>query len=443
MSFIVIGGGISGLYSAYSLHKCFGINNIIVIEKNKRLGGRIDTIDVDGQLIELGAGGVVNVQHNVLSLLAELGLTVINSNANRSFALTSTISTKEIFNEHSIVPSVYRINDIISIKNTDFYDVINDLIIRLNDLDFYKTALSYNLYALIEKMYGNSKADQLMYQFGYHSDFSEQNSVQALQMFTKEFSPNSEFYRVSGGMSAIINALELYLIKNNIIIKTSCQCTDIKKRNNNYVCLLDNGDEYEANNVIVAIPKTDIMKIPFFSIVKEKLASVFNKPLSRIYVFFPKTNGKIWFDHINGTLTSKTLLSQIVPINKDKGILMIYTDGLNARTLYCFEKNNILKRELMYHLIKLFSDIDIPMPTKIITSFHDSATHVWKPSVDPYQMYKEIMKPIDSEKVYIVGEAYSLNQQWSEGAVQSVNDLMDRIRNQFLVSNNNKTMSLQ
>jgi hypothetical protein len=146
----------------------------------------------------------------------------------------------------------------------------------------------------------------------------------------------------------------------------------------------------------------------------------------RIYIFFPLTNDKIWFDNINATLTTRTLLNQIIPYDKKRGILMIYCDGLSAKTWYHFSEN-ILKRELLYHLTKLFSDIDIPEPIKIYTSYHDSATHVWKPCVNPVKMYEDIVQPIDGENIFIVGEAYSLNQQWSEGAIQSVMHLMVRL----------------
>ncbi|XWV26597.1 amino oxidase family protein [Tupanvirus soda lake] len=430
MSYIIIGGGISGLYSAYSLHKKYNVSDITVIEKENKLGGRINTIYVDDSFLEMGAGGVVNTQKNMMKLLDELGLKdkLNKGSSGRSLVISESISTSNFISiKNEIVPTIYKIIDILDIKNTDFYDIIEILIKRLDDKVFYKTALSYNLYSLIEKLYGYEKADTMMYQFGFHADFYEQNAVEALDMFRKEFARDAKFHRINGGMIQIINELTTYSQKNNITIKTNCKCIDISKNKSKYICSLTNGEHIESDNIIISIPKMNMLKINFFENIHDKINSVIHKPLSRIYAFFPQVDGKIWFDGINTSLTTKTLMNQIIPIDKEKGILMIYCDSINAKTWHYFDKNGILERELMYHLTKLFSDIIIPSPTKIYVSYYDSATHVWKPSLDPYQMYKEIMQPFKGENIYIVGETYSLNQQWSEGAIQSVNDLMELI----------------
>ncbi len=435
MSYVIIGGGIAGLYCAYSLHIRFGLSDIIVVEKDNRLGGRINTIHVDNQLIELGAGGVVNVQHNMFSLLSKLGISVSKGSSGRSQIITSTLSTKKITGEtNPFVPTVYKIDNIINILDTDFYVIIEDLIKKLDDDMFRENARSYNLYALVEKIYGSVKADQLLYQFGYHDDFQKQNSVEALKMFEKEFRPDAKYHRVIGGMSYIIDKLTSYLKENNIKILTNTKFMDIHKITNGYNCIFDNVKKISTKNIILAVPKKALLKIPFLSVAKNKLKSISNKSLSRIYLFFPKNNNKVWFDHINDILTTNTLLSQISPINKSDGILMIYTDGQNAKTMHYLEKNNILEPEIMYHLIKLFSDIEIPKPIKIITSYYDTATHIWKPSINAYQMYYDIMQPIKNEKIFITGEAYSLNQQWCEGAVENVNDLMLLVEKNYEIS---------
>ncbi|XWV25335.1 amino oxidase family protein [Tupanvirus deep ocean] len=434
MSYLIIGGGISGLYSAYSLHKNFGVTNITVIEKENKLGGRINTMYVDDIFLEMGAGGVVNTQKNIMKLLDELGLKdkLNKGGGGRSLVISESIPTSNfIVGQNEKVPTIYKIKDIIDIKDTDFYDIIETLTERLKNKIFYETAISYNLYRLIEKLYGYEKADTMMYQFGFHADFYEQNAVEALDMFKKEFSRDAKFHRINGGMIQIINALASYLRKNNITIKTNCKCIDISKNKSKYICSLENGGWIESDNIIISVPKMNMLKINFFTNFQNKINSVIHKPLSRIYAFFPKVDGKIWFDSINTSLTTKTLMNQIIPIDKEKGILMIYCDSVNAKTWHYFDKNGILERELMYHLTKLFSDIIIPSPTKIYVSYYDSATHVWKPSVDPYQMYKKVMQPIEGENIYIVGETYSLNQQWSEGAIQSVNDLMELLYLEF------------
>lgn len=430
MDYIIVGGGISGLYCAYILHKKHDIKNIIVLEKNNRLGGRIDTMYVNDIPMEMGAARVVDLQKNIMALLEELDLIdkLGKGSNDKSLVVTSTIPTSNYGNKYSeIIPTIYQITDIVDIKKTDFYDILDTLTRRLDDDEFYQTALTYNLYALIEKFYGFEKADQLVYQFGYHSNFYDQNSIEALGMFAKEFSKNAKYHGINGGMIQIINKLSEYLTKNNINIELNSECIDIDKQNGQYVCLINNNRKMIGKNIVFAIPKINLLKICFFENIFTKLNSVFHKPLIKIYVFFPLVDGKVWFDKINSTLTTRTIMNQIIPYNKEKGILLMYCDNINAETWYYFEKRNILERELMYHLTKLFSDQIIPDPIKIYTCYHDSASHVWKPHINPKQMYEDIVKPYNNENIYIVGEAYSLNQQWSEGAIQSVNHLMDKI----------------
>ncbi len=51
---VILGAGASGLYAAYNLAKR-GFTNIIVVEAQDRVGGRIHTIDHGEDVLELGA----------------------------------------------------------------------------------------------------------------------------------------------------------------------------------------------------------------------------------------------------------------------------------------------------------------------------------------------------------------------------------------------------
>ena len=52
---VIIGGGITGLYTCYQLLKQKGPGHkIALFEKSERFGGRIETIEMDGFLAEFG-----------------------------------------------------------------------------------------------------------------------------------------------------------------------------------------------------------------------------------------------------------------------------------------------------------------------------------------------------------------------------------------------------
>lgn len=191
---------------------------------------------------------------------------------------------------------------------------------------------------------------------------------------------------------------------------------------------MDNNDEIITDNIIFAITKKDLMGIKYLEPVYDDLNFVIEKSLLRIYAQFPPlSTGKVWFDDMESVVTTKTIFNQIMPMSKEKGIIMFYCDSLNADIWNGFHQKGILERELLFHLSKLFSDKIIDNPVNIYVSYYSAATHMWKPGINPDLMYKKIQRPMARENIFIVGEAYSINQQWSQGAIQSVDDLLDFI----------------
>ena len=79
-SIVIVGGGISGLSTAYYLAKA-GVPSTLV-EKRPRLGGVIQTERVDGCLIEGGPDSFLSAKPWAMDLIRELGLEgeVIGSN---------------------------------------------------------------------------------------------------------------------------------------------------------------------------------------------------------------------------------------------------------------------------------------------------------------------------------------------------------------------------
>jgi len=72
--FIVIGGGIAGLYTTYNILKKRPHSKIILLEKENHLGGRIHTFTDDYMSVEAGAGRFHQNNKLLLELIRELGL---------------------------------------------------------------------------------------------------------------------------------------------------------------------------------------------------------------------------------------------------------------------------------------------------------------------------------------------------------------------------------
>ena len=73
---VIVGGGITGLYTCYKLKQLKGVNHTIsLFEGTNRFGGRIETLEMSGFLAEYGPMRFEKLaQPLLMDLIAELGL---------------------------------------------------------------------------------------------------------------------------------------------------------------------------------------------------------------------------------------------------------------------------------------------------------------------------------------------------------------------------------
>lgn len=103
--YILIGGGLSGLVTAYELLKS-GEENFIVLEGNQHAGGRILTQNH----IDLGATWFQTYHQNLLNLLQELSIEKFEQfNTGKNVLVYSTMSPEHYFETDKNSPPVYRI----------------------------------------------------------------------------------------------------------------------------------------------------------------------------------------------------------------------------------------------------------------------------------------------------------------------------------------------
>lgn len=71
----VVGGGISGLVAAYRLRRSLGAAaRIVVLERSSRLGGKLRTVPLAGDPVDVGAEAFIARRPEVVALVEELGL---------------------------------------------------------------------------------------------------------------------------------------------------------------------------------------------------------------------------------------------------------------------------------------------------------------------------------------------------------------------------------
>ena len=76
---IIIGGGLSGLYTGYNILKNAKNSKVVILEKEERFGGRIETFKNRNMSVESGAGRFHNKNKLLNELLEEFKLTDKNT----------------------------------------------------------------------------------------------------------------------------------------------------------------------------------------------------------------------------------------------------------------------------------------------------------------------------------------------------------------------------
>ena len=89
--------------------------------------------------------------------------------------------------------------------------------------------------------------------------------------------------------------------------------------------------------------------------------------------------------------------------------------------------NKKLTKEIMLQLEKIF-DFKIEPPIYNSINYWNCGVGYWKPKYNSKKISKKILKLNKDDNLYIIGENYSNNQGWSEGALETVNELLNNYK---------------
>jgi len=411
---VIVGSGISGLYAAY---KYVNDNyNVILIEKNSRLGGRIHTIQYHtNKTYEAGAGRF-NKNHKILMKLINIfGLTTGTISKETEFRNTenvNAIDTDRINHSKTMLRKVIKHS-----KN-----IPKDILISLRFIQ------------LCEMIIGKSKTHALINEFGYDAEFYNMNAYEAIQEFKKDFIVSKTYYYCKEGLSELVQRIETMLLSTGRVkIYKECEAVSVKY-NKQYqymkiTCNIAMGDTriFKSNIVLLALPKDELQRIVEYSIDDTQrknnamalLDSVDSIPLHRIYGKFTRT----WFDGIPRT-TTNDIIRQFIPINPTNALAMIsYTDTKNAEYWHTLNEKE-LRSTLLKHLHIVFPEVKIPKLQWIHSHYWETGVHVWKSGANSEVIRPKVQRLFDEDiPVFVIGEAYSKHQSWIEGALESVEDI--------------------
>ena len=392
---IIIGAGVAGLYAAYNIKRLSPSSTFLILEKNGKhgLGGRAGNEMFCGTKVVTGAGiGRLKKDKFLYRLLKEL-----------SIKTTEFVTVEPHYST--------------TINKSNIPKILVQLKKLLKEEDKPGTFKSF-----ATKILGSKEYDQFLITSGY-TDYENEDVHDVLYHYGME----DNFTRYKG-FHVAWKELVLKMVETigSDHIKFSYNVAAISKLSSQTFEIYKTGSEhfFSAKKVIIATTVSGIRTLlPDLNIYKE----IEGQPFLRVYGKFDKKSTTIMNQFIKGTTIVPGHLQKIIPIDSDKGIFMIaYSDNKHALFLKTHLENDEQNRHYFCRIVE--KCLGIPRDSlKLITmkSFYwDIGTHYYKP-LDINRIHKTRAEFIDDAQhpvkdVLVVGEVVSLQQGWTEGALESV-----------------------
>jgi hypothetical protein len=401
---IIIGSGMAGLFSAYNIKNTSPNTSFLILEKYKKqwIGGRTSNEMFYGTQIVTGAGiGRKGKDNTLIKLMDEIGVKYKPYESNINYAETfSPIDILKIINK---LKGEY-------IKHPELHNkTFKDFFIKIFGEKLYKSFIISSGYT----DYENADLYETLYNYGMDDN--------------------------KGGWTGIHipwkNMVDkLYHIIGKNHFKFSNDVVEIKKIKQN-PCLFqiktENGNLYESNKVIVATTINGIQKLVPGADKKNSLyQQIHGQNFLRLYAKFNKESSEIMKKYVTGYTIVPGPLQKIIPMDPNKGVYMIaYSDNNNALLQKKFLNNTLENRDFYCEIIE--KTLGIPNGQLKITAIKDYywpiGTHYYEPLKGQFKTRKEfIYKAQHPENgMLVVGEVVSRDQGWTEGALESVNLVLD------------------
>jgi hypothetical protein len=419
---IIIGGGISGIYTMYNLKKKYPKLKVILLEKDNRFGGRIYTyfkkLNGETYKMDLGAGRIGYHHKLMVDLIKDLKLessmiNITNTNNYIEYDVKTNISTNQSKLKKHLGLLLYNL----------FKNLFKNLKIKnISKTIFQKLYLN----ELLQKLVTKATLQNIENTFEYYNKLYYLNSYDAINYFLHDYTPYSKFFIMKNGMSSIIYKMLTIISQNNNykFYKNSCVNNIIYNlENNNYIINYtktksNNNITIQAKHVICALPKCDLIKFNILNNYKKQLNTINEISKVRIFEIYDTPKNDVWFKTIPKT-TCNTQLQFIIPINPTNGLIMSsYNENLSTHKNYwneLYKKSEILLKKKLHEKLSQLFNKTIPESKYIKLHYWKYGVACWKKNVDSYFVSQQILNLMPN--FYICGENYSQYQAWCEGAL--------------------------
>ena len=402
---IIVGAGLAGLYSAYNIKKMSPKTNLLVLESNRRqyIGGRIGNHIFYGTNVVIGAGvGRKDTDHLWIKLLKELNIKT------KLFSVSMHYSK--------------------NIKNpTDIKQCLNQL---RKIYHSYKNPPSTTFKKFAVEHLGTKLYKDFIISSGY-SDYENEDLYEVLYHYQiEDNAPGWTGLDIS--WSTVIHVLCDKIGNQNILASTKVEKIDKIQESPclfelTTSCKQNKTKTYYANKVIIATRISTVQKLlPQFKIYKE----IHGQPFLYIYAKFDKKSSEIMSQLVSTYTIVSGPLQKMIPFSESV-YMIAYADNKNAEMLEKYKNNTPKNRKFFEKEVEEALGI-IPNTLKIIgikDFYWTIGTHYYEPlNREKYNNRPEFIREAQHPEpgLLVVGEAVSRRQGWSEGALESVENILTK-----------------
>lgn len=397
---VIIGAGISGLYSAHKIQKINPNVKLIVLEEQseKYMGGRTGNDIFEGVKIVTGADvGRIRKDTVLLKLLHTFNI-----------KYKMKYSTPDYYNFTPL--DIFKVmkklkREFINYKNkeNDTFEIFAKKILGVNVYNLFVVTSGYSDFE-------NSDIHDVLFDYGMDDNF------------------NLDFLEVIEWDKLIKKLVDSINMKN---IHFSTKIMKITMNPLHYGCISEDGRIFYGKKVIISTTingiKYLVPKIEEFSIYNK----IHSQPFLRLYGKFSKESNIIMKKLVKKYTIIPGPLQKMIPVDSVNGVYMIsYSDNKNALYLKSYIKNIDTNRAILCNMIE--KTFNLPMNTlkliKIKGYYWQTGTHYYEPLAKMFKNRKTFINTAQHphKNMLIVGEVISVQQGWVEGALESVENVIDK-----------------
>lgn len=314
---VIVGGGIAGLYCAYSLSPHM---NVLLLEGSDRMGGRIHTYtDARFGTIELGAGRFHDGHRMLHQLIHQLGLkdrvkVLSTKHQGQSYHTRVTELLQRIVS--AVAEAVNNVTPRTARAPRAATAAARDVQVRADLLPMMRNNHLLG-FAVESGILDHEEAEFLRGNFGYYSELVYMNALDALYTIYDIVLRPHTYYSMDGGLSTITDTLvarlegtggSVRLRRNHMVssividqqgmFAVSCNIVDHSSSSSSKSYHNSHGhgghscehtvntETFRARRCILAVPKPSLMKWSLLRPIYSLLNSVVTQPLCRIYAVF-------------------------------------------------------------------------------------------------------------------------------------------------------------